>query len=52
MLRRGLIYPLPGGAYLIKARKRVYAVPSMRLKLGERRQVIGGLVEPSSANRS
>lgn len=52
MLRRGLIYPLPGGAYLIKARKRVYAVPPLRLKLGERRQVIGGLVEPSSANRS
>jgi SAM-dependent methyltransferase len=52
MLRRGLFYPLPAGAYLIKARKRVYAVPPLRLRLPERRKVIGGLVEPSRANRS
>jgi SAM-dependent methyltransferase len=52
MLRRGLFYPLPAGAYLIKARKRVYAVPPLRLRLPERRQVIGGLVEPSRANRT
>lgn len=52
MLRRGLFYPLPAGAYLIKARKRVYAVPPLRLRLPERRQVLGGLAEPSRANRS
>ena len=52
MLRRGLFYPLPAGAYLIKARKRVYAVPALRLRLPERRQVLGGLVEPSRVNRS
>ena len=52
MLRRGLFYPLPAGAYLIKARKRVYAVPPLRLRLPERRQVLGGLVEPSRVNRS
>lgn len=52
MLRRGLFYPLPPGAYLIKARKRVYAVPPLRLRLPERRQVLGGLAEPSRVNRS
>ena len=52
MLRRGLFYPLPAGAYLIKARKRVHAVPPLRLRLRERRQVLGGLAEPSSARRS
>jgi SAM-dependent methyltransferase len=52
MLRRGLFNPLPAGAWLIKARKRIHAVPPLRLRLRERRQqVLGGLVEPSSANR-
>jgi SAM-dependent methyltransferase len=52
MLRRGLFYPLPAGAYLIKARKRVHAIPPLRLRLRDRRQVLGGLAEPSSARRS
>ena len=52
LLRRGLFYPLPAGAYLIKARKRVYAVPPLRLRLGARARVLGGLVEPSSARRT
>lgn len=52
MLRRGLFYPLPAGAYLMKARKRVYAVPPLRLRLPERRQVLGGLAEPSRVSRS
>lgn len=50
--RRGLFYPLPSGAYLLKARKRVLAIPAPRLRLRERARALGGLVEPSSANRS
>jgi SAM-dependent methyltransferase len=49
-LRRGLLNPLPAGAWLLRARKRVYAVPSIRLRLRERARVIGGLVKPA-ANR-
>jgi SAM-dependent methyltransferase len=52
MLRRGLIYPLPAGAYLLKARKRVHTLTPLRLRSRERTRVLGGLVEPSSANRS
>ena len=52
MLRRGLLQPLPAGAWMIKARKRIHAVPPLRLRLRDRRQqVLGGLAEPSSANR-
>lgn len=52
MLRRGLFHPLPAGAWMIKARKRIHAIPPLRLRLRDRRQqVLGGLVEPSSANR-
>jgi SAM-dependent methyltransferase len=52
MLRRGLFHPLPACAWLIKARKRIHAIPPLRLRLRDRRQqVLGGLVEPSSANR-
>jgi SAM-dependent methyltransferase len=51
-LRRGLFYPLPGGAYLLKARKRLHALTPPRPRLRERRRVLGGLTEPSSANRS
>lgn len=49
-LRRGL-YPLPAGAYLLKARKRMHALTPLRPLMRERRAVIGGLAEPSSANR-
>jgi SAM-dependent methyltransferase len=46
-LRRGLWYPWPAGGYLLKACKRVYATPPLRLRLRERAQVIGGLAKPS-----
>jgi SAM-dependent methyltransferase len=49
-LRRGLLNPLPAGAWLLRARKRVYAAPSIRLRQRERARVIGGLVKPA-ANR-
>ena len=52
-VRRGWYYPLPGGAFLLKARKRLHALTPLRPLLRERRRsVLGGLVEPSSANRS
>jgi SAM-dependent methyltransferase len=43
---------LPANAYLLKARKRVYALTPMRLKWRERRPVVGGLVEPTTRVRS
>jgi hypothetical protein len=43
---------LPGGAYLLKARKRLHALTPLRPRLRERRRVLGGLTEPSSVNRS
>ncbi len=48
MLRRGLFYPWPSGAYIIKARKRVYTLTPIRPRLREWRTVIGvgGLVGP------
>ena len=49
-LRRSLLNPLPAGAWMLRARKRVYAAPSPRLKLRERARVIGALVKPA-ANR-
>lgn len=50
-LRRGL-YPLPAGAYLLKARKRLHALTPLRPRLRERRTVLAGLTEPTSANSS
>jgi SAM-dependent methyltransferase len=47
MLRRGLTYPLPANAYLLKARKRVYTLTPIRPRLRERPAVLGGLVKPS-----
>jgi SAM-dependent methyltransferase len=52
LLRRGWIKPWPAGAYLIKARKRVYTLTPIRPKMRERTQSIGGLVEPSSTRSS
>lgn len=49
-LRRGLLNPLPAGAWFLRARKRVYAVPSIRLRMRDRARLLGGLVEPA-ANR-
>ena len=48
MLRRGLFNPLPAGAFLIKARKRVYAPTPLRLRRRERARILGGLVNPSA----
>jgi SAM-dependent methyltransferase len=51
MLRRGLFNPLPAGAYLLKARKRVYTMTVVRPRWRERPQVIGGsLVKPTTRN--
>ena len=44
LLRRGLTYPLPAGAYLLKARKQVYTLTPMRPRV--RKAVLGGLVNP------
>jgi SAM-dependent methyltransferase len=52
LLRRGWIKPWPAGAYLIKARKRVYTLTPIRPKARERVQTIGGLVKPSSTRSS
>jgi len=43
---------LPANAYLLKARKRVYALTPVRPKWRERRPVVGGLVEPTTPVRS
>ena len=40
--------PGPAGAYLIKARKRVYTLTPIRPKTRERPQTIGGLVKPTT----
>jgi SAM-dependent methyltransferase len=52
LLRRGWIKPWPAGAYLIKARKRVYTLTPIRPKLRERTQAIGGLVKPTTRSSS
>lgn len=52
-MRRGWVYPWPAGAYLLKARKRLHALTPLRPRLRERRTaVLGGIAEPSSANRT
>lgn len=48
LLRRGWIKPWPAGAYLLKARKRVYTLTPIRPRVRERVQPIGGLVKPTS----
>jgi SAM-dependent methyltransferase len=52
LLRRGWIKPWPAGAYLIKARKRVYTLTPLRPKMRERTQPIGGLVKPTTRGQS
>jgi SAM-dependent methyltransferase len=52
MLRRGLTYPLPAGAFLLKARKRVYALTPVRPRFREKPAVIGGLVKPTTRSRA
>jgi SAM-dependent methyltransferase len=46
ILRRGWFYPWPAGAYVLKARKRVYTLTPVRPRVRERRVIVGGLVEP------
>jgi hypothetical protein len=48
LLRAGLTYPLPGGAYLLKARKRVYTLTPIRPRARDKAAVIGGLVKPTT----
>jgi hypothetical protein len=48
MLRRGLFNPLPAGAYLLKARKRVYTLTPIRPRFRDKPAVIGGLVKPTT----
>ena len=51
LLRRGWLKPWPAGAYLIKARKRLYTLTPLRPKL-QRTQAIGGLVKPTTPRQS
>lgn len=46
-LRRGLLNPLPAGAYLLKARKRTYTLTPIRARRRERAPLLAGLVNPS-----
>jgi len=50
-LRRGL-NPSPAGAYLLKARKRVYTLTPIRPRVREKPAVIGGLVKPTTRSPS
>lgn len=49
ILRRGLFNPLPAGAYLIKARKRVYGLTPIKPRRRERGRMVGSLVNPTSS---
>src|SRR5690606_30626981 len=48
ILRRGLVNPMPAGAYLLKARKRIYTLTPIRPRFRERPAVLGGLVKPTT----
>jgi SAM-dependent methyltransferase len=48
LLRRGLLNPFPAGAYLLKARKRVYTPTPIRPRRREAATVLGSLANPSS----
>jgi SAM-dependent methyltransferase len=52
LLRRGWIKPWPAGAYLLKARKRIYTLTPIRPRSRERVQPIGGLVKPTTTRES
>jgi SAM-dependent methyltransferase len=52
ILNRGITYPLPGGAYLLKARKRVYTLTPVRPRFREKPAVLGGLVKPTTRSQS
>jgi SAM-dependent methyltransferase len=48
MLRRAWYNPLPAGAWLLKARKRVYTLTPVRPRFREKPAVIGGLMKPTT----
>ena len=52
VLRRGLLNPFPAGAYLLKARKRIYTLTPIRPRFREKAKVLGGLVEPTTRSIS
>jgi SAM-dependent methyltransferase len=52
MLRRGLTHPLPGSAYLLKARKRIYTLTPIRPRLRQKPGVVGGLVKPTTRSQT
>jgi len=52
LLRRGLLNPFPAGAYLLKARKRVYTLTPVRPRFKEKPAVLGGLVKPTTRQPS
>jgi SAM-dependent methyltransferase len=52
MLRAGLTYPLPAGAFVLKARKRVYTLTPVRARFREKPAVIGGLVKPTTRSQA
>ena len=52
MLRAGLTYPLPAGAFLLKARKRLYTLTPVRSRFREKPAVIGGLVKPTTRSQA
>ncbi len=53
ILRRGLFNPLPASAWLLKARKHVYRMTPLPLRLSrERPRVFGGMPEPVKRNPS
>jgi SAM-dependent methyltransferase len=52
ILNPGITHPLPGGAYLLKARKRVYTLTPIRPRFREKPAVLGGLVKPTTRSQS
>ena len=52
MLRQGLTYPWPAGAYLIKARKRIYTITPVRPRVREKPAVIVHLVKPTTRSQT
>lgn len=47
----GKLWPLFAGAYLLRARKRVYTMTPIRPRWRTRKQVVGGLIEPTTRLR-
>jgi SAM-dependent methyltransferase len=45
------VWPLLAGAYIVKARKRVYCVTPLRARWQRRKSVVGGIFEPTARSR-